>query len=95
MESTGYTSYASFMEEKLRVKKTQGAINDSLQGAIKLCRYAHNRGDTYGTTGLGFVHLLGLGVEMNLTRAVEFLQSAAARQNPEGWNIYNTLLAYI
>jgi len=44
---------------------------------------AHNRGDSTGTTGLGFSALMGLGSDMNVSRAVDFLQSAAARHNAE------------
>lgn len=36
-----------------------------------------------GTTGLGFSALMGLGVEMNVSRALDYLQSAAARHNSE------------
>ena len=34
---------------KENVHSIPSAINDTLNSAIRLCRYAHNRGDSYGT----------------------------------------------
>ena len=90
MRLAGYSSYASFLSGRMENMQRSNldsnfemSLNETCQYALKLARYSHHRADAMGTFVLGFANLLGIGMEYNITRALELLQSAAGRNNAE------------
>ena len=87
LKKTGFSSYSSFLHDKQKriADDVNSVVNltNTYKQALKVARYAHNRGDSTGTFVLGFSQLLGLGVDIHTASAIDLLQSAASRNNAD------------
>ena len=87
LEITGFSSYSSFVSnrQKQNISGLNQFVNltETYKYALKVARYAHNRGDSTGTFVLGFAQLLGLGLDVHMVSALDLLQSAASRNNAD------------
>ena len=87
LHMTGYSSYSSFVHSRHTqvTDSVHSVVNltDACKSALKVARYAHNRGDSMGTFVLGFARLLGIGVDINIMSAIDLLQSAASRNHAD------------